>query len=79
VACLIHDPEGADLYLMFNAGTETISFVLPEPTRAGRWRLAIDTAQSAPRDSDAAAQDAEMVNAAYYAVGARSSAILVST
>ncbi|HEY7190034.1 MAG TPA: glycogen debranching protein GlgX [Vicinamibacterales bacterium] len=79
VACLIHDPEGADLYLMFNAGTDTISFVLPEPTRAGRWRLAIDTAQSAPRDSDAAEQDAEMVNAAYYAVGARSSAILVST
>ena len=64
---------------MFNADADPASFVLPELARSGRWRLAIDTAQPSSADSDAAERDAGVVNGTLYAVGSRSSAILVAT
>ena len=63
---------------MFNADTDPTSFVLPELARSGRWRLAIDTAQPSSGDFDAAERDAGVVNGTLYAVGSRSSAILVA-
>ena len=74
----IHGQDGPDLYLMFNADTDPASFVLPELARSGRWRLAIDTAQPSSGDFDAAERDAGVVNGTLYAVGSRSSAILVA-
>ena len=45
LACLIRGEDGPDLYLMFNADSEPIDFVLPTPPRPAVWRLAVDTAQ----------------------------------
>jgi isoamylase len=76
VACLVHGQQGSDLYLMFNADADPTFFVLPELTRPGRWRLAIDTARRSSGDVDAAEPDAGVVNGTRYAVGGRASVIL---
>jgi len=78
LACWVHGQEGPDLYLMFNAATDPASFVLPELAHSERWRLAIDTAQPALADFDAAEREACVVNGTLCAVGSRSSAILVA-
>jgi pullulanase/glycogen debranching enzyme len=65
------------LYLMFNAGAEPASFVLPELTPSHRWVLAIDTGQPVP-DADAAERPSSAVKGAY-GLGSRSSAVLVAT
>lgn len=46
------DPEGTgrDLLLMFNGTTETLNFVLPEPTRTLKWSLLLDSAAESPDD-----------------------------
>lgn len=46
------DPEGTgrDLLLMFNGTTETLNFVLPEPTRSLKWSLLLDSAAESPDD-----------------------------
>ena len=77
LACLIRGHEGPDLYLMFNADMTLASFVLPE-LRAGVWKLAIDTSQPS-EDADSSARDGCEVKGALYALGSRSSAILVAT
>jgi hypothetical protein len=63
---------------MFNADTAPASFVLPRWPRPGRWRLVIDTAQPSIEDVDAERRDAGVVTGTKYAVGSRSSAILVA-
>ncbi len=79
LACLLHGQDGPDLYLMFNADVDPASFVLPEVVGTGRWRVAIDTAQPTYTDADLADQHASVVNGLLYALGSRSSAILVAT
>jgi glycogen operon protein len=76
LACLIHAGSGPDIYLMFNAGAEPASFVLPELTHSHRWVLAIDTGQPVP-DADPAERPSSAVKGAY-ALGSRSSAVLVA-
>jgi pullulanase/glycogen debranching enzyme len=79
LACLVRGQEGPDLYLMFNAGTDPTSFVLPELASSGRWQLAIDTAQPSLGNSDIAERDASVVKGTVYVVGSRSSVILVAS
>ena len=79
LACWIHDDHGVNLYLMFNADADPASFALPEVVGTGRWRVAIDTAQPTYTDADLADQHASVVNGLLYALGSRSSAILVAT
>jgi glycogen operon protein len=78
LACLIRGREQPDLYLMFNPDTGPASFVLPDLPRSSHWRLAIDTAGPSSGDSDAEGREAEVVTGPVYAVGSRSSAILVA-
>jgi glycogen operon protein len=78
VACRVREQGEPDLYLMFNADTDPTSFVLPELARSGQWRLAIDTAQPSLGEVDPATRDAGVVSGTLYAVGSRSSAILVA-
>jgi glycogen operon protein len=73
LACLIRGGEGPDLYLMFNPETAPASFVLPE-LRSEAWRLAIDTAQPCDRLSRGGGD----IEGTLYALGSRSSAILVA-
>jgi isoamylase len=69
LACLVRGRERPDLYLMFNAGADPVSFVLPALTPPGRWRIAFDTAR----------QDKAVVTGLRYELGSRSSAVLAST
>jgi glycogen operon protein len=78
LACLIVGQEGPDLYLMFNADSAPISFVLPPSPRRVPWWLAADTAQASPRDCYAPGQEASLPDPNGYAVEARSSVILVA-
>jgi len=78
LGCLVHGEDGPDLYLMFNASTDSASFLLPRLTHAGKWRLAFGTARSST-GSDAAEGHADAVSGTCYAVGSRSSAIVVAT
>jgi glycogen operon protein len=77
LACLVHGQRGPDLYLMFNADTETVSFALPELAGSKQWRLAVDTAQPSVNDDMQGRSDC-VVNGAHYALGSRCSAILLS-
>jgi glycogen operon protein len=77
LACLIRGEDGPDLYLMFNAGTEPIPFVVPPPFRPGPWRLAVDTALPSVPDAGAPDDDSRLGSPASYTVAARSSVVLV--
>ncbi len=74
LACLVHGPDGPDLYLMFNAGTQPARFVLP-PRQPGTWRLAVDTAQPPPHDF--CEPEEELLDPASYVVDFRAGVVLV--
>lgn len=75
LACLLLGREEQDLYLIFNAGTEAVTFALPTPSHAGEWRLAVDTFRSLPQDLG---EEVTIENQKAYRVGPRSSVILVA-
>ena len=79
LACRIGDREGSDLYLMFNAGTDPVSFVVPALMAPGQWRVAIDTAQPSVANGGEAATDARIVTGSVHEIDSRSSTILVSS
>jgi glycogen operon protein len=78
LACLIRSQDAADLFLMFNAGTEAVAFVVPPLPSPGTWRIAADTAQPVQQDFYRPGDETELLNPASYTVQSRSSAILVS-
>jgi glycogen operon protein len=78
LACLIRAEDDADLYLMFNADTESSRFVLPPLPRAREWRLAADTGLPPPRDACAAGEESRLPNGTSHELAARSSAVLVA-
>lgn len=77
VACLVGGQGGPDLYLMFNADTSPVSFVLPPSPRLIPWRLAADTSRATPDDICGPGEET-VVNSASYVVESRSSVILVA-
>jgi isoamylase len=78
LACLIDGQGGPDLYLMFNAASARIAFVLPPPPRSKTWCVAVDTAQESPRDLLASGDEAAVANSRSYVVESRSSVVLVA-
>ncbi len=78
LACLIRAGEEPALYLMFNALPEPVTFALPAPPRPGRWRVAVDTAQPSPNDCHAAGEEGDLASQTSYAVGSRTSVVLVA-
>jgi glycogen operon protein len=74
LACLVRDRSGSHLYMMFNAGTEPASFVLPRLRAPWRWRPAFDTAQ--PTGTTPAAP--RQIEEPSYALDSRASAVLVA-
>jgi isoamylase len=77
LACLIHEEEEDSLYLMFNAGTDEIDFVLPSlPEKCG-WHLAVDTARMTPQDLFATGEEMVLENSKTYHLAGRASAILL--
>jgi len=78
VACAIRSPDGADLFLMFNADSEAIDFTLP-PLRSRRsWHLVVDTVGASPPCISGSSEERRIADGASYAVQAHSSAILVA-
>jgi glycogen operon protein len=78
LACWILAEDGGDLYLMFNADPEPCAFVVPPPRPPRDWRVAVDTAQPAPRDACAAGEESPLPDGTRYELAPRSSAVLVS-
>jgi isoamylase len=76
LGCLIFGGEEPDLCLLFNAGTEPVSFALPAPPDKGEWHVAADTFQPAPRDLADPGEEPLVENRKFYHLGPRSSAIL---
>lgn len=65
--------QDRDLYVLVNAGTTAVSFVLQED--GATWHLAVDTARPAPDDIDITA--AQRLPRPSYVVEARSVVVLV--
>jgi isoamylase len=78
LACLIAGQGEPDLFLMFNAGTEAVTFALPAPPKAERWHLAVDTFGSFPRDLLEDGQEIALEDQQVYRMGPRSSVILIN-
>jgi len=78
LACLIRSKDMADLFMMFNAGNEAVTFVVPQACPARIWRLATDTAEPSSPGFYSMEKEAAVTNSASYLVQSRSSAILVA-
>jgi isoamylase len=76
-SCLIHEDEQCALYLIFNADTNAVDFVLPPVSPGARWHLAIDTARDAPRDLFAAGEEPVLKETKTYRMDPRASVILL--
>lgn len=77
-ACLIHEDEQCALFLMFNAGTEAVDFVLPPLKPGTQWHLAVDTSGETPHDLFAAGEEPLLEDPQTYHLSPRSSAILLA-
>ncbi|MGA8184480.1 MAG: glycogen debranching protein GlgX [Terriglobia bacterium] len=75
LACLVHGQDSPDLYLMLNAGSKAIRFVLPAPP-SGRWHLAADTTRPTPRNFYTPGAAVLLRNPAGYLVEGSSAVIL---
>lgn len=77
LACLIRGQGSPELYLMFNAYVEPISFRLPSPVQ-GAWHSAADTSVSFPHDICKPGEETVLANSKDYVVQSRSSVVLVA-
>jgi glycogen operon protein len=78
LACLIHEDEGRRLFLMFNAGDDSVDFCVPAAAAGLYWYLAADTAHQAPQDLFAAGEEPVVEAPQTYRLHPRSSAILLA-
>jgi len=78
LACLIRSQDVADLFLMFNAGSEAAIFAVPPACSPRSWRLAADTAESSPVGFYSPEKEVALANSASYLVQSRSSVILIA-
>ena len=78
LACLIRSQDVADLFLMFNAESEAVTFAVPPARSPCFWRLAADTAESSPLGFYSPGEEAALANPTNYLVQSRSSVILVA-
>lgn len=77
LACWITGQGAPDLYLMFNADTVPITFLLPS-LGSGQWCLAADTSLGCPHDIHPPGQEVHLQNSINYALDAHSSVVLVA-
>jgi isoamylase len=77
-ACLILGQAEQDLFLMFNADTRSVDFVIPALPIGKIWRLAVDTSRNAPEDLFESGKEPSMQSQVSFRVEPRSSAILLT-
>jgi glycogen operon protein len=78
LACLILGRGEPDLYLVFNASTSPVSFVLPPASDGDRWHLAVDTFAPAPHDLFEPGAEIVLDDQMDYRVEPQSSVILLA-
>jgi glycogen operon protein len=78
LACLIHEADGSDLFLMFNASQESVPFVLAPPRRPASWSVVADTSEPSPLDCRDSGELTIVPNQTSYLVGPRSGVVLVT-
>ena len=78
LACLVQGQAEPDLFLMFNASTEAVTFTLAAPPEMERWHLAADTFGPSPRDLLTEGWEIDLEDQESYRVGPQSSVILIS-
>jgi glycogen operon protein len=78
LACLILGQAEPDLYLMFNASSQAVTFVLPPPSIGGAWHLAVDSFRPTPQDLFESGDKIPLDEQAVYRVGPRSCVILLA-
>ncbi len=77
LACHIFGEEGEpDLYLMFNAHTDGVTFRLPALPKGKVWHLVADTAHTPPTDIHASREGPRLADQQHYRLEGRSSVIL---
>jgi isoamylase len=77
-ACLIRGQTKSDLFLVFNADTRSVDFSIPALPAGQNWRLAVDTARTAPDDLFDPGQEPSLQGQIGFRLEPRSSAILLS-
>jgi len=77
-ACLIHEDEQRTLFLMFNAGADSVDFGLPSLLKGTRWYLAVDTSRETPRDLFTSGEEPLWDDPQPYRLSPRSCAILLT-
>jgi isoamylase len=75
-ACLILGRSDPDLFLLFNADTQAVDFLLPVVEGSKIWCLSVDTSRPAPDDLHEAGQEPRLESQERFHVASRSSAIL---
>lgn len=77
-ACLVQEGEERAIFMMFNSGLETCSFVVPMPPAESHWYIAVDTAKEAPGDLFPENEELLCENSATFHLLPRSSVILTA-
>ncbi len=77
LACLIREDENSRLFLMFNAGGDSVDFRMPAPAEGLHWQRAVDTYRPTPEDISPLDQ-APRVDADRYQVEPHAAVILVT-
>jgi len=77
-ACLLFGQSEPDLFLMFNAGAESVDFAIPAAPENRIWRLSVDTSRRPPEDIYEAGTEPSMQGRGPFRVAARSSAIFLA-
>jgi glycogen operon protein len=78
LACLILGQTEPDLFLLFNADTRPVDFFVPALPAGKIWRLAVDTARTAPDDLFDPGKEPSMQGQIGFRLEPRSSAILLT-
>jgi isoamylase len=77
-ACLILEQTEPDLFLLFNADTRPVDFSIPALTAGKIWRLAVDTARTAPDDLFDPGKEPSLQGQIGFRLEPRSSAIFLT-
>ena len=77
VGCLILGGDQPVLFLMFNAGTRPVRFILPPHANGQCWTLAVDTARPAPADLQGSDPESILVSQGDYDLQERSSSVIL--
>ena len=78
LACLIRGQGAPDLFMMFNAGNEFVTFAVPPLPGDRAWYIATDTAQPTPEGFYRRGEETALSSPTSYGVQSSSSVVLVS-